>query len=360
MKGSNRLSSIVAVLVLCALSFAAAAQAPSSYRLTLIWKRVLDPAHENHEFEVTDINDKGQVSGWRITSAGGSGGFIWRAGEFRVVPPPDGGFFARAVGLNDWSELAGSYATFPPDRGHGFFWRGGRSTEIAAVPGETDVEAVHLNNRRQVVVLSRHPELGAQYYIWQRGRVTPLAPVPGRGFQANRINDRGVVVGESAGAGAVSVPLLWQDGAAMLLDLPEGATSASGRDINDHNTVLVNAVVSQHSAVYLWNEGSYTALPALAGRDEARSFGFNNAGVVVGTSSRDSEAAGTATVWYGLEAADLNTLVRANDPLKPHVRLRSALRVNDRGEIVARGIDLRDFDEFGAPADNHYLLTPID
>lgn len=359
MKRPNRLS-LIAALVLCAVSFAAVAQAPSSYRVTLIWKRVLDPAHENHEFEVTDINDKGQVSGWRIATPGASGAFIWRAGEFTIVPPPNGAFFSQAFGLNDWSELAGTYATFPPDRGHGFFWRGGRLTEITAVPGETDVEAIHLNNRRQVVVLSRHPELGAQYYIWQRGRVTPLERVPDRGFQANRINDRGVVVGESAAAGAVSVPLLWQDGAAMLLDLPAGATSASGRDINDHNTVLVNAVVSQHSAAYLWDEGLYTALPALSGREEARSFGLNNAGVVVGTSTNQSESGGTATVWYGAEAADLNTLVRANDPLKPHVRLQSALMVNDRGEIVARGIDLRDFDEFGAPADNHYLLTPID
>jgi uncharacterized membrane protein len=359
MKGINRLR-LIAALVLCAVSFAAAAQAPSSYRLTLIWKRVINPDHENDQFEVTDINDKGQVSGWRITGAGASGAFIWRAGAFQIVPPPDGGFFSQAFGLNDWSELAGAYATFPPDREHSFFWRNGRLTEIAVVPGETGVEAVHLNNRRQVVVLSRHPELGAQYFIWQRGRVTPLDRVPDRGFRANRINDRGVVVGESFVSGSDAVPLLWQDGAAMLLDLPEGATSASGRDINDHNTVLVNAQVSQRSAAYLWDEGLYTALPAVPGREQAHSSGLNNAGVVVGTSFNPAESVGTATVWYGLQAADLNTLVRANDPLKPHVRLQSALLVNDRGEIVARGIDLRDFDELGAPADNHYLLTPID
>ena len=83
-------------------------------------------------------------------------------------------------------------------------------------------------------------------------------------------------------------------------------------------------------------------------------------GVVVGSSTDDTAAGSTATVWYGVQAAELNTLVRANDPLKAHVRLRSALVLNDRGEIVARGIDLRDFDQFGAPADNHYLLTPID
>lgn len=349
----------IAVAVLCAVSFAAAAQVPSSYRLTLIWKRILDPSHENHEFEVTAINDKGQISGWRVSGTAVDGAFLWRAGEFHIVPPPDGGFYSRALGLNDWSELAGDYGTAAPDRGHGFFWRGGRMREIAAIPGESTVEVVDLNNRREVVVLSRHPEAGSQYYIWQRGRVRPLERVPNRGFEARRINDRGVVVGESHGSGGTSMPLLWQDGAAMLLDLPQGTTSASGRDINDHNVVIVNAVAPDRSAAYSWHEGQYTALPALQGREQIRSSAINNSSVVVGTSS-DALDTATATVWYGSQVADLNTLVHANDPLKPYVRLHSALLVNDRGEIVARGIDLRDFDQFGAPADNHYLLTPID
>jgi uncharacterized membrane protein len=359
MKGTFR-AGLIAGLMLCAVSFTAAAQVASSYRLTLIWKRVLDPDHENHEFEVTDINDKGQVSGWRLSDAAEDGAFIWRAGQFRIVLPPSGGFGSRALGINDWSELAGIYATFPPDRTHGFFWRGGRLTEIAAVPGESDLSAVHLNNRRQVVILSRHPDAGAQYFIWQRGKVTPLDGVPNRGVEAIRINDRGVVVGQSGGDGGTSVPLLWQDGAAMLLDPPEGASNASGRDINDHNTVVVNAVIAGRSAAHLWHEGEYTALSGLPGRESTRASAINNSGVVVGSSSDEAVAGETATVWYGVQAADLNTLVRANDPLKAHVRLHSALLLNDRGEIVARGIDLRDFDQFGAPADNHYLLTPVD
>ena len=359
MKGPIRLG-LIAGVMLCAVSFTAAAQVASSYKVTLIWKRILDPDHETHEFEVTDINDKGQVSGWRISDATEDGAFIWRTGQFRIVLPPNGGFSARALGINDWSELAGIYGTFPPDRTHGFFWRGGRLTEIAAVPGENELSAVHLNNRRQVVVLSRHPETGAQYFIWQRGEVTPLERVPNRGFEAYRINDRGVVVGQSSGDGATSVPLLWQDGAAMLLDPPEGAMTAAGRDINDHNTLVVNATIAGRSAAYLWHEGEYTALPGLPGRESTRGSAINNSGVVVGSSSDESVAGPTATVWDGVRAADLNALVRANDPLKAHVRLHSALLLNDRGEIVARGIDLRDFDQFGAPADNHYLLTPID
>jgi uncharacterized membrane protein len=359
MKGPIGLG-LIAGIMLCAVSFTAAAQVASSYRLTLIWKRILDPDHENHEFEVTDINDKGQVSGWRLSDSAQDGAFIWRGGQFRIVLPPSGGVGSRALGINDWSELAGIYFTSPPDRTHGFFWRGGRLTEIAVVPGENELSPVHLNNHRQVIVLSRHPEAGAQYFIWQRGEVTPLEGVLNRGVDAHRINDRGVVVGQALGDGGTSVPLLWQDGAAMLLDPPEGAIRASGDDVNDHDTVVVNALLPGRSAAYRWHEGEYTALPGLPGRASTRASAINNSGVVVGSSSDESVAGPAATVWYGVQAADLNSLVRANDPLKAHVRLHSALLLNDRGEIVARGIDLRDFDQFGAPADNHYLLTPID
>jgi uncharacterized membrane protein len=351
---------LIRVAVLCAVSFAAAAQVPSSYRVTLIWKRVIDTDHENHEFEVTDINDKGQVSGWRLSHAAVQGAFLWRAGEFQMIPEPSGGTYSRALGLNDWSELAGSYQGYAPDRGHGFFWRGGRMTEIAAIPDDSSLSVVHLNNRREIVVVSYHPQSGQQYYIWQRGRVTPLERIPNRRLEARRINDRGVVVGEAHGAGGSSMPLLWQDGAAMLLDLPQGATRASGQDINDHNIAIVNATVSGRFAAYLWHEGEYTALPALQGREQTSTSAINNSSVVVGTSYDASRNSPTATLWHGSQVADLNTLVRENDPLKPYVQLESALLVNDRGEIVARGIDVRDFDQFDAPAVNHYLLTPID
>lgn len=147
MKSAKGLRSF-AVAVLCAVSFAAAAEVPSRYRVTLIWKRIIDPSHENHEFEVTDINDKGQVSGWRLSDSATDGAFLWRAGKFQNVAPPSGGFYSRALGVNDWSELVGDYRTDAPDRGRGFFWRGGRMREITALPGETNLDVVHINNRR--------------------------------------------------------------------------------------------------------------------------------------------------------------------------------------------------------------------
>jgi uncharacterized membrane protein len=344
MKRLNGLSLVVA-LMSCVASFAASAQAPTSYRLTQIWKRLLDPGHENDEFEVTDINDKGQISGYRIDSPTTTGAFIWRNGQFENVNPAADAHFSWAFGINDWSEVAGFYVTLTSDGSQGYFWRNGRAVPVA--PNGEPAQVIHLNNRRQVVLRS---ETSGVNYIWRRGQLTPL----GSSFLAQRINDRGAVVGTSSSGGS-SVPVVWQDGTLMPLGLPQGVTSASGADINDHNTVLVNA---SGGVPHVWNDGQYTALPVLAGAAGTLSLSINNSGVAVGSTSIP-QSGDKATVWYGQQVADLNTLVRANDPLKPHVRLEWALLVNDRGEIVARGMDLRDF-EAERPAVNHYLLTPID
>jgi uncharacterized membrane protein len=352
MRGPNRLSAIAAI-VLCAVSFAVSAQAPTSYRLTLIFKRSFDPAHENDEFEVTGINDKGQVAGYRLDRPETTGGFIWRNGEFRIISPSSDVFIPRVWGINEWSEVAGDYSTLVPERSHGFFWRGGRFTPIEAAAGELSLRVIHLNNRRQVVVSSTNAQ-DVQYFVWRRGQVTRLEPLPGRDSRPERINDRGVVAGTASAGGGLSVPVVWQEGTAMALDLPLGTTSASTRDINDHNTVLVDASASQGSVTYLWDDGQYTALPVLPGRARTQSFALNNSGVAVGTTDRS-----LATAWYGQQPVDLNTMVRANDPLKPFVVLQIALVVNDRGEIVARGQDSRDF-ETGTGAISTYLLTPID
>jgi uncharacterized membrane protein len=207
-------------------------------------------------------------------------------------------------------------------------------------------------------VRSFHEEFGEQHFVWRRGQLTALEPPQGMGADPSRINDQGIVVGTASSSGR-SVPVLWHDETVMVLAPPEEATDAFGRDINDQGTVLVDAFVSGATVSYRWEEGLYSALPVLPGRSGNNAFSINNADVVVGSAHGPFGTQPTAAVWYGQRVADLNELVRANDPLKPHVQLQFALVVNDRGEIVARGMDRRD-SEAGTPAVNHYLLTPVD
>jgi hypothetical protein len=75
--------------------------------------------------------------------------------------------------------------------------------ELAPLPGDTRSQALGVNNREQVVGLSRGPN-GSRAVIWQAGRGTDLkALVPGfagRLVYANDINDRGVITGAAIDA----------------------------------------------------------------------------------------------------------------------------------------------------------------
>jgi hypothetical protein len=59
-----------------------------------------------------------------------------------------------------------------------------------------------------------------------------------------------------------------------------------------------------------------------------------------------------ATLWQAGAVVDLNTLISADDPLKPCVALSVATKITDSGLILAGGVDFCDGFE------RSYLLTP--
>lgn len=72
-----------------------------------------------------------------------------------------------------------------------------------------------------------------------------LEPLPGsQSTAATEINDRGAVVGTAtAPASASNTAVIWEHGTIMELTSPTGAVFASGVDINNHGTVLGNALL---------------------------------------------------------------------------------------------------------------------
>ncbi len=256
-----------------------------------------------------------------------------------------------ATGINEWSDVAGYYVNEQLDTS-AFLRRGENYIQIAPLPGETSLSTLQVNNRGEVL-LQAVTDNELRYSVWRRGVRTPLARPPGQSVTPVRINDAGVVAGD-AFAGGVSVPALWHDGAITLIALPEGETNGRATDINDAGVVAIDTSNSERDASHRWRDGQYTELGKLAGHSFTTTTGINNAGVVVGWASGEPSNQRTATVWYDVQGHDLNALVHANDPLSPFVRLSFALHINDRGEIVARGVDERQ----GPDTISHYLLTP--
>lgn len=163
---------------------------------------------------------------------------------------------------------------------------------------------------------------------------------------------RGVAVG-NAGIPSGSQPVLWQqDGSVHQLAIPEGAVSAGAEAIND-NDIAVGESFIQHSEAVLWQELVPTLLPLLNATDGADAADVNNREVVAG---RSFTAAGTiATIWRHRLPVDLNTLIASDDPARPFVRLTWAVKINNRGQILAQAQDSRDA---GQELTSFHLLTP--
>jgi probable HAF family extracellular repeat protein len=163
------------------------------------------------------------------------------------------------------------------------------------------------------------------------------------------INERGDVAGVTVQGAAI-----WRDGTVELLGVLPGLANGLALAINDRG----QAVGYAHDGVsvfraFLWDEGNMVALPSLAANGNTRAFDINNRGQTVGETT---DAEGTilfATLWDDRLTYNLNELIRNDDPLKPFIQLYQAFSINNRGQIIANGIDSRDRFRYYA-----YLLTP--
>jgi hypothetical protein len=60
-----------------------------------------------------------------------------------------------------------------------------------------------------------------------------------------------------------------------------------------------------------------------------------------------------AVIWHNGTTRDLNSLIAANDPPKPYVKLFKAIDISETGEIIAQGVDSR-----GVGGEHSYFLRP--
>jgi uncharacterized membrane protein len=142
-----------------------------------------------------------------------------------------------------------------------------------------------------------------------------------------------------------------------LLPLPAGSTVASAAHINNRGQVLANARfgtgLDSFVRPYIWDEGEITMLGLLPDARGAAAGSMNAQAVVVGaTTPNDGNASQIATVWRHGRPADLDTLICADDRFHSLLQLVQAFAINDRGQIVAWGVDENIFDV------GYYFLDP--
>jgi len=228
-------------------------------------------------FEATGINNRSQIVGFYVDPAASTfrGFLVDRRGSSEVLGPPE----AEAVFLgpiNDHQQIFGSFYDANFDEGYflndhgnvvvfesGFYpvdinnsgtvsgvtssrqlalWKDG----VVRLIGPPGSGGGRLNDRGQV--LSGLTENGvSRAFVWHRGTITPLPPVPGSSTQsfASDINDRGRVVGESSNISS-QLATIWNGGEPTDLNtliapgdpLQPFVTLTSARLINDRGEIV--------------------------------------------------------------------------------------------------------------------------
>jgi uncharacterized membrane protein len=142
-------------------------------------------------------NNAGEIVGRYLDAAYKFHGYLLAEGNFRTIDFP-GATFTEIIGINDRRELVGRYRD-TVGRSHGFVLAKGRFSTID-VPGAFFTEAGGINNDGAIV--GDYVDAGGRHgFLFFRGAFSTIDP-PGavpyvsEGVIAERINDRGKIVGD--------------------------------------------------------------------------------------------------------------------------------------------------------------------
>jgi probable HAF family extracellular repeat protein len=276
------------------------------------------------------INDRGTVVGHSYDADGGRA-VVWESGQpIREIEIAQGGDFINARAISNSGLIGGSYKPALPNVSNvAFLWRDGVLTDLGTlgvgVAGKAGSYAQSINDRGQVLISSTHPE-GLRAAIWEQGRLRVLKPLE---EQRGRASDTAAYTinafGQAAGCSGKdpAYPVVWDDDGTI--------------------TRLFE------------NRSGQRNTPAGCAND------INDNGVIVGAMRKNG--VGRAFIWDAASGIiDLNDLVTASRA--GWDRLESAIRINNRGEIIGlaltkTGDKVRFHPFLLRPQSTHFVRRPL-
>jgi probable HAF family extracellular repeat protein len=276
------------------------------------------------------INNQGQVVGRGTTTDHQWRGFLWADGKLQVLGTL-GGQSSIAMDINEQGQIAGWATTAASDfLAHGVMWTKETILDLGSLPGGDGGNAYGINDLGQIVGGAGNPY---RAFIWANGSLQDLGVPP---FSvALGINSTGQVVGEMSMADGPHA-FLWTQG--RIQDL--GSIGAPWRDlcINEAGQVAGSVGVKvgelYRSRAVRWTGGVKQDLGSLPGGNWSSVGGINAAGDVVGEATIADGNYHAFLYTDAMGMIDLNTRI----DLTLGWQLTSAAGINDRGQIVGRGI----------------------
>lgn len=216
---------------------------------------------------------------------------------------------------------------------------------LGTLPGHTRSEARAIADDGIIVGWSGNLD-SEHAVLWDEARVIhDLGQLASLRTRATAINNHGLIVGvasHSTGEPSTVVTRAWVrlPGGIELQELPvpEGATNAEARDVNDAGLVVGDVLIGGARRAVQWDVASGTVLditPAVA--QSAQAFAINSLGRVAGH-VKASDGSSQAVVWQpGSDVTILpgNTGCRGSSvPYQVNCSSLFANDINDRGVVV--------------------------